>query len=354
MTSTEPANHPHVMSFPFLALLDSIPIGPWRVTPLRDAIQHEDWVSDIFRQSTMDILRAFRYGIYHDELENPTVVARVEGGMTGEPPSSEERRALTDAVAFAALDTNHERRGSGQTSWLVTENLDYWEFPATDDLMVSLPHGRRYRTLHCSSWGDDDPIIGPSVLDPAHSHHTRIRESVAQTVYEAVLLGSERSRKLHTVIQLFLDSWRNYSVMGGLAHWSYEQGNIICTQQQALEASWSKRKPRDIPAREFIADEFLLLERQVAELLDAEQPATTWLWEYSLGHPRMGDAEDIREWAREFVDVRNSAIHEGDPAKPINGDARKMVELMDTADRAIRCTIRHMAALIRHSRKHPS
>ena len=141
--------------------------------------------------------------------------------------------------------------------------------------------------------------------------------------------------------------------MGGLAHWSYEHGNIICTQQQALEASWSKKKPRNVPASSFVADEFLLLEQQVIELLEAEQPATTWLWEYSLGHSRMGDEEDVRAWAKEFVDVRNSAIHEGDPAKPINGDAKRMIELMDTADLAIRCTIRHIAALIRYSTKNP-
>ena len=345
MTDTR-SNHPQVMSFPFLALLEPFTVGPWKVTPLKDAIRNEDWVSDSFKQNAATLLGAFRYGVYHDALENPTVVARVEDGMTGEPPSSEERRALTDAVAFAALDTNQERRGRGSVSWLVTENLDYWEFPATDDLSVSLPSGRRYRTLHSASWGEDDPIIGPSVLEPAHSHHIRINESVAQTVYHAVLHGSDRSKKLHTVIQLFLDTWRNYSVMGGLADWAYEQGNIICTQQQALEASWTKKKPRDTPAREFIAEEYLALRQQVIEVLDVEPQATPWLlscW-FGCSNP---DGEDIKEWSKDFVNVRNDAIHEGDPAKRIKDDAKKMRELMETADLVIRCTIRLMAALIR-------
>ena len=198
MTNTK-SNHPQVMSFPFLALLESCTIGPWKVTPLEDAISNEDWASDRFRENAEALLGAFRYGIYHDALENPTVVARIEGGMTGERPSDEERRALTDAVAFAALDTNQDR--SVGVGMLVTENLDYWEFPATDDRDVALPTGRRYGSLHVCSWGEDQPIIGPSVLEPAHGHHTRIDESIAQTVYAAILHESERSKKLHTVLQ---------------------------------------------------------------------------------------------------------------------------------------------------------
>lgn len=348
MSNTESANHPQVMSFPFLAIHEPCTIGPWRVTPFRYALRDEAWVSDRFKQNAVALLEAFRYGVYHNELENPTVVARIDGGMTGEPPSAVERRALTDAVAFAALDTNQERRERGSTFWLVTENLDYWEFPATDDLFVALPNGRRYRMNHADSWGESRPIIGPSVLAPAHSHHTRIQEATAQTVYEAVLLGSSRSERLHTVIQLFLDSWRNYSIMGGLAGWSYEQGDIICTQQQALEASWSRKKPSRTPASSFVADEFLSLQQRIAERLDIEQQLDCW-----FGYPKLNDEEAIREWAKGFVAVRNSAIHEGDPAKPIKDDPQKMIVLLDKADQVIRCTIRLMAALIRYSDKNP-
>ena len=347
MTNTK-STHPQVMSFPFLALLESCTIGPWKVTPLEDAISNEDWASDRFREHTEALLGAFRYGIYHDALENPTVVARIEGGMTGEPPSLEERRALTDAVAFAALDTNQERRGPGSVSWLVTENLDYWEFPATNDLLVSLPTGRRYRTLHGDSWGEDQPIIGPSVLEPAHVHHTRIPESIAQTVYAAILHESEKSKKLHTVIQFFLDSWRNYSIMDGLAGGLYEQGNIICTQQQALEASWSNRKPRGTPAYQFVADEFVRSRGEVVALVDEAQRVSPWLVNCWFGCSTTGlDDDAVRTWAESFVAVRNSAIHEGDPAKPINNDAQKMSKLVDTADLVLRCTIKFMAALIR-------
>lgn len=348
MTNTQPSKHPYVMSFPFLALRGPFTVGQWKVMPFNDALKDEDWLSDDFKQDTKALLGAFRYGICHDRLKNPTVVARIEDGITGEQPSSTERRALVDAVAFAALDTNGERTYDGFTPWLVTENLDYWEFPATNDRDFSMISGRRVPVRRMGSWGEDTPIIGPSVLEAAHGRHARIEEHVAQTVYEALLHGGDRSKKLHTVIQLFLDSWRNYSIMGSFGDWPYEWGNIICAQQQALEASWSREKPSHIPARKFIAEEFLLLKQQADDLMNSDQKMPAWFedcW-FSCATYKL-DEDAVHAWVEPFVDVRNDAIHEGDPAKSINNDHAKIVKLADTADVVLRCTIKLMAALIR-------
>ena len=136
--------------------------------------------------------------------------------------------------------------------------------------------------------------------------------------------------------------------MGGLADWPYEQGNIICAQQQALEASWSRRKPSGTPARTFIVDEFVRSRDEVAALVDDDQRASAWLEDLWFACCTTGlNDEAVRDWAESFVAVRNSAIHEGEPAKPIDNDPQKMSKLVDTADLVLRCTIRLMAALIR-------
>ena len=55
------------------------------------------------------------------------------------------------------------------------EFFDYWEFPATDDLFVSLPHGRRYRIAALQFMGRGRPDLSARLCwNPAqtasHTH----------------------------------------------------------------------------------------------------------------------------------------------------------------------------------------
>ena len=131
---------PVLMCFPFLALNQPCSIGNWELLRADIAFNEGVWASESFRQDAERILGLFRYGVGHYRLENPTLIARAGRKFTGEPPEASERDALTATAAFGALDSNRPRDAHGRASWVVAENVDYWEFPVSGDgdLMCSM------------------------------------------------------------------------------------------------------------------------------------------------------------------------------------------------------------------------
>lgn len=178
--------HPRLMCFPFLALRERCRVGPWELLPAEDAFG-VDWASEEFTEASRGMLRTFRYGVGHFELETPTLIARAEGGFTGEPPTDEERGALTAAVALCALDTNTPRDRTRQVWWAVAENVDYWEFPVSvDDTHLSIPTERRFMVRVLEARDADSPIVRPSVLMEVPAGLVRIDADTAEVVHRAL------------------------------------------------------------------------------------------------------------------------------------------------------------------------
>lgn len=227
MTHKEtPASAETLMCFPFLALEESFTVGPWKLMSLTAALESETWASAQFTANTKAMLGLFRFGLYRQLVEHPTVVSRTDHGMTGEPPTTDERNALTATVGFCALDANQPTTAGSTLDSVVAEHLDYWEFPVSDDGFLSLPTGRRIRTLHAATWTKERPIVGPTVISVIP--HIEVNSCTARMLYTTLTSGSSGSERLRTAIQFLVKSWRNHSSVVGLSDWQFEPGAIVC------------------------------------------------------------------------------------------------------------------------------
>lgn len=349
---------PHLMCFPFLAMREPCRVGPWNLLPAEDACT-ADWSSDEFKKASFRMLRTFRYGIGHFKLENPTLVSSAESRFTGEQPTNEERDFLTAAVAFSALDNNREPfRTSRRTSpspQVVAENVDYWEFPVSaEDTSLTIPTGRRYRVLICDEWSPDNPIIGPSVLTKVPNGFVTINTASAEMLYCALSAGTRNADRLLTSIRYFVESWRNQSGVVGISNQESDYGNIIVTQQIALEAllgndsgSVSERIIQTVSdrVRRFTdMDNYGSLEEAISNL------GFDWPKERRNYYLDSKQESQFKEWARTHVKVRNKTIHEGNPLKPFKNlptekQQQKLQQTVEDANRVLLDAIRVTAAL---------
>ena len=343
---------PVLMCLPFLALNQPCRIGRWELLTAGVAFSEGVWASGSFRRDVERMLGLFRYGVGHYRLKNPTLIARAGRRFTGEPPAAAERDALTAAAAFGALDSNRPRSTHGWASWVVAENVDYWEFPVSGDDEVMLSLGRRYRTRFHDTWGEERPIMGPAVLEPADGHHVRIDEDMAAVLHEALLSGAEGSTNLAAAIRFFVDSWRNHPSVVGVADWAFDYGTVVCSQQTALEALFGERSHA---ARHIVAGVRKLTKRlgDALEAVDLASPAGGRLLALSMsmrskpvrGAPFYEDAA-FDEWACIFTRIRNKTIHEGDPLAALGDNehpGKTLSGVVDTADCVIRDALRLLA-----------
>lgn len=349
--------HPWLMCFPFLALRERCRVGPWDLLPAEDAFS-ADWASEEFREASRGMLGTFRYGVGHFGLENPTLVARAEGGFTGERPTDEERDALTAAVAFCALDANTPRDRTGQVvGWAVAENVDYWEFPVSvDDNYLSIPTGRRFRVLVCEDRNEDNPIVGPSVLMEVPAGLVKIDADTAEVVHRALSAGTQDARRLLTAIRYFVASWRNQSGVVGLSGLVSDLGEVVVAQQTAFETLLGDDRSRS--AWERIVQGVSDLIARFDAGLDLDDPRQEPVVGMCFGRPNRSSYYSdpdpdpdgqFRQWARRFTAVRDKTVHQGDPLKPFEGTptdrrAQELLETIEEADRVLRDAIRAAAA----------
>ncbi len=335
------------MCFPFLATRESLVsqeplvVGPWKVVSLAKAVESETWASAQFKASVEAMLGLFRYGPLGTSVKNPTVVSRVDDGMTGEPPTTDQRNALTATVAFCALDTNRSQVSGRFDSRIVAEHLDYWEFPVSADGCLSLPLGRRVKTLHNANWTEKQPIIGPTVIS-SMIPHVQMNQATASMLHEALMIDSADSKRLRTAIQFLVESWRNHSSVVGLSDWQFEPGAIICDQQTAFEALLDIRGTRDGPAKVQIVRKFQEVIDQVKAIDPVVGQCSDCLWgEHTQ--------EQLEQWATTFTQRRNKTIHQGDALAGLPDETEPwplLREVVDTADQLLRDAIRARAALI--------
>ncbi len=326
------------MCFPFLAIEESLTVGPWKLVSLDGALQSETWASDQFKADVRAMLRLFRYGLLANHVEHPTVVSRVDHGITGEPPAtSAERNALIATVAFSALDTN--RLPIDVQNWasvVVAEHLDYWEFPVSAEGLVSVPSGRSVRTLHAAAWSEQQPVVGPTVLSTIPS--VKLNAVGASVLYEALLRQPGDSERLRTAITFLVESWRNHSGLVGLRNWQFEQGAVICDQQTAFEVLLGGT------SNGRAGDRIVELLRDLISRVNAIDPVVERLSDCLWGHSQT----QREDWAREFTQYRNRTIHEGDALAGLEetDSGRRLLEVVDMADRLLRDAIRAKAVLL--------
>lgn len=327
-----------LMCFPFLAIHESFTVGPWKLVRLTEALQSETWASDQFKANVKAMLGLFRHGLLAAHVKDPTVVSRVDCGITGEPPeTSAERKALIATVAFSALDTNREIDETNWASAVVAEHLDYWEFPVSADGFLLVPSGRRVRTWHAANWSERQPVIGPTAISVIP--RVRVNPVGASVLYEALSHRSDDAKRLRTAITVLVESWRNHSGVVGLSSRQLEQGVVICDQQTAFEVLLLGTSQGS--AKEQIVQKFQELIDQVSAIDPVVGRCSDSLSEHTQ--------DQRREWVASFTRHRNKTIHEGDALAGLSDEAnlgKRLLEVVDMADRMLRDAIRVKAALI--------
>ena len=331
-------NAPTLICYPFLRVDSPFDVGPWRMVPLfggESLVEpvpnygdgpDDSWASDAFRENATDFLKRFyctHNPLRRDRAEHPSIVVKHESGADGEPPSESERTALTTAVTFAALDTNPYRSETRLQHLrdVVSEHLDYWELPLSDDGVVSEAIGFRVRSLHATTFNDDRlgkyRVFAPRCMpDPPIVRPNRF---LASAMYRAMEVSPEDARPLATAVLWWAKSWSNQDSLG------VEERIVMCNT--ALEAAvgspldsgqartelnglfetahtiWGGPDYREEAAR--------LRERREEKAAAGESmddaPDGEWgmLW-----HP--DTSEQFCAWHKAFSELRNNCAHRGD------------------------------------------
>lgn len=331
-------NAPTLICYPFLRVDGPIAVGPWRVVPLLggnnvfDPVpaygdgRDDSWASDDFRENAIDFLKRFYWmhsPLRRERTEHPSIVVKHESGADGDPPTEPERTALTTAVTFAVLDTNPYRSETKlqHLRKVVSEHLDYWELPLSDDGMVSEAIGFRIRNLHACTFNDDRfgkyRVYAPRCMpEPPSVSPNRF---LASAMYSAVAADTEDSPRLATAVLWWAKSWSNQDSLG------IEERIVMCgtafeallgsppnSRQSRTELNGLFERAHTIATgsnyREYLAR---LKERREEKAAAGETVDDTPDGEWGmLWHPDTSD--QFFEWHKAFHELRNNCAHRGD------------------------------------------
>ena len=328
---------PTLICYPFLRVDRPFGVGPWRVAPLFEGEclvepvpaygdgPNDSWASDAFRDNAIDYLKRFyctHNPLRKERIKHPSIVVKDGSGADGDPPNGSERTALTTAVTFAALDTNPYRSESGlqHLREVVSEHLDYWEMPLSDDGMVSEVIGFRIKNLHTCTFNDDRfgkyRVFAPRCMpDPPIVRPNRF---LASAMYGAVAASTEDSLQLAAAVQWWAKAWSNQDSLG------IEERLVMCgTAFEAVLGSppnsrQSRTELNDLFERAHVIwggpnyrEDVARLKKRREEKAVAGQsveniPDGEWgmLW-----HP--DTSGQFCAWHKAFSELRNNCAHRG-------------------------------------------
>ena len=286
----------------------------------------DSWATDVFRENATDYLKRFyctHNPVGKERIEHPSIVVKHESGADGRPPTESVRTALMTAVTFTVLDTNPYRSESEAQHLrdVVSEHLDYWELPLSDNGTVSEAIGFRVRNLHTCTFNDDRfgkyQVFAPRCMpDPPIVSPNRF---LASAMYRAVAASTEDSLQLATAVLWWAKSWSNQDTLGieerivmcgtafeavlGSPPNSGQSRTALNDLFQRAHTIWAGPNYREYVARlEERREEKAAAGQSVDDTPDGE-----WgmLW-----HPDTSDR--FREWHKMFSELRNNCAHRGD------------------------------------------
>ena len=135
---------PVAMVLPYLPLRRAAHFSGWWIGPLS---QFEGpWLSDRFEKCVRRFLGGFQDST-GEAIHKPTILARVDSGIDGVPPTIAVQRALETAIAYATVDANPFWSERGPAWNIATaDNADIWVQPLDPDAeYITLERGGRVR-----------------------------------------------------------------------------------------------------------------------------------------------------------------------------------------------------------------
>lgn len=206
------SERPVVLACPYLPLRRPVEFSGWWLGPLDQ--YKGTWARPEFESRVRQFLRSFRVP-GGGEIDNPSLLARLEGGANGDPPTSAEQRALEQVIAYATIDSNPWWKPGAQ-GWAVatTDNADLWVQPITlENGAIALDRGGRVRTMSGGYSLDDEAFLVPGPLELQVPFDVGLDAVILEAAYEVVFRPApehaERCRRIATAMRWVTKSWFN-------------------------------------------------------------------------------------------------------------------------------------------------
>lgn len=303
------SERPVVVACPYLPLRKPVEFSGWWLGPLDD--YGGLWLSAAFESRVRQFLGSFKVP-GGGGIDKPSLLARLDGGVNGEPPSPAEHRALSLAVAYATVDSNPWWTPEAQ-SWSVAtaDNADLWVQPLTvNNGAIALTRGGRVRTMSGGhSLGDHDFLV-PAPIELHLPFGVGLDEVVLQAGYETLLRPApehaERAGRIAMAMRWVTKSWLNTE--------SISESDRLVFLKTASEALTGETRESAEGAKRLkgVFDGALQQEGEglgVDDLLwGPGEPLFVRTWS-SKGGTKRASLSALEHWYMALADARNDIVH---------------------------------------------
>ena len=302
------SERPVVITFPFLPLAEPVTFDKWWLGPA--STFDGPWADRSLQNMGWKFLTSFR-DARGEQIDNPAVLASIDGGITGSRPSDNERLALRKAIAFATIDRNEYWCSDRIVSHNCTtaDNADYWEQPInTARGSITLERGGRVRSVTGGySLNDSEFHISATIETVMPQLPVRLDSLTIRALYEILTRpttddSAEQAARIATTISWLEKTWLNSVSIG-------EDDRLVFLKTAFEALTGFSKTPR---AGDALKSIFEYTQHQEGSGLGTEN----LLWQPNQKtrlrtHNGSSLVTEIEHWYGAFADARNAIIHEG-------------------------------------------
>lgn len=328
------------MVFPYLPLRRSIEFSSWWLGPLQEF--EGPWLSAAFEVTARRFIGGFR-DVNGERIERPALLARVQGGADGRPPTPQEFSAVELAVGFSTIHQNlYWTEASSHDAWRVAtaDNASFWVQPLdVHEGWIAFGRGGRIATTAGGHNVNDEDFTIHAPLELHLPAGVVLDDELVTAIYRTLVMPPPEHRhgvaRLRVGLRWLLHSWQNTSSL------TWEDRVVfakIATEALTGEESNTKsaRLLEDVFSKAAdqhgggIGTDGLLWRR--------DGPTFTRTWNLASGATKSAAVSEFAHWHGALSDARNAIVHGDEPTSLDYAQPGSRYEgpLAATADRIVR------------------
>jgi hypothetical protein len=247
-------------------------------------------------------------------IEKPSVLARIDNGADGMPPTHDEFAALQLAIGFAVVDQNPYWSAESQyDGWRVatTDNADLWVQPLNlDEGWIALGRGARVAVTGGGLNLNDEDFFVPAPLELHLPFGLRLDAELLDANYRTLLAPpsehAETAATIRVALRWLLKSWQNTK--------SISWDDRLVFVKVATEALTGEE--RNVESAKRLERLFAAAQDQPGEGLGIEDllwsPGESLVerrWQTRGGEERSQQVSQFVHWCCALGDARNALVH---------------------------------------------